>query len=375
MDNPFKKFFSGIGDAFSSSKVSQSVIGLDIGSSSVKVVQLKKKGGKAILETYGTLALGPYTNDSVGAVTNLNLEQTCQAVVDILRESGVTVRDGGVAIPSSSSLLFTIELPSQIDEKDLAAIVPTEARKYIPVPISEVLLDYWVIPKKQESFYDKEDDKAMTAEKTEVLAVAIHNDTVERYKSVMQKTGIINPVFELETFSAIRSSFRHEMATVLLLDFGAAKTKLSIIEYGIVRSFHVINRGSFDITKAISQSLSVNFKEAEEMKRTYGLLPNVSERDIKEIAILSVNYIIAETNNTILNYEKQYNKTISKVILSGAGSLLKGFKEVAEGQFSCPVEISDPFDKVEAPAFLGDILKGIGPEFAVSVGLALRKLQ
>jgi type IV pilus assembly protein PilM len=146
MSNLFEGILKEAKGLFSKEKTAESVIGIDIGVSAIKIVQLKRKGGKALLETYGTLALGPYQQMPIGSVTNLAVPEIVQALSDIIREAGITVYDGGIAIPSNSSLLFTLQLPANIEEKEYPTIVPTEARKFIPVPISEVLLDYWVIP-------------------------------------------------------------------------------------------------------------------------------------------------------------------------------------------------------------------------------------
>lgn len=372
MDNPFKKILAEGLSSLSHGGKSESVIGVDIGSSSIKVVQLKRHGGKAVLETYGALALGPYAEADVGAVTNLPMEKLSQALTDVVRESGVTTKDGGFSIPSAASLLFLIDLPSVLDEKKLATIIPTEARKYIPVPISEVVLDFWIIPKREESQIEGGENRA---DKTEVLIAAIHNDTITKYKDIVKKADMNSGFFEIEVFSMIRSCFGHELSTVLLVDFGASKTKLSIVEYGIVRSFHIINRGSQDITNALSKSMSVPFTRAEEMKREYGLFGSSLDKNVAEIIKLSVDYIFSETTSVIVNYEKKYNRTVSKIILSGGGSLLKGFYENAKSTFSSPVELGNPFGKVEAPAFLEGVLQTTGPEFAVALGLALRKLQ
>lgn len=375
MSNPFSDIIKEAKSLFSSSdSASGSVVGIDVGTSSIKVAQIKKRGGKAILETYGTLSLGPYAGQPVGVVTNLPTNIIVQAVTDIIREAGVTVFDGGISIPSSASLLFTFDLPGTISEKDIPSIVPTEARKYIPVPITEVLLDYWVIPKQEESIFDKKDD-IKNSDKNEILAVAIHNDTVNQYKKVLIDSKIINPIFELEIFSAIRSVTNNDLAPTLFIDFGASKTKLSVIEYGIVRSFHVISRGAADISRAIAQSLSISFDQAEELKRKHGMVSQTIDVQIADIITLSINYIFSETSSAIFNYEKKTGKTISKIIFSGGGSLLKGLFELAQTHFSAEVIMANPFSKVDAPAFLSPTLKDIGPEFSVALGVALRKLQ
>jgi type IV pilus assembly protein PilM len=231
-----------------------------------------------------------------------------------------------------------------------------------------------VIPKEQESVYDKKDD-LHNQSKNEVLAVAIHNDTITQYNEILSKAKIINPMFELEIFSAIRSVIGNDLAPILFIDFGAGKTKLSIVEYGVVRTFHVVGRGGVDITRAISQSLGIPFGDAEELKRTYGLTKDPNAKNIDEIIILSLNYIFSETSSVIFNYEKKSNKTISKIFLSGGGALLKGVLDVASERFTAEVTIAHPFSKVEAPAFLTPVLNSIGPEFSVALGIALRKIQ
>jgi Tfp pilus assembly PilM family ATPase len=102
---------------------------------------LRKKGGKAVLETYGELALGPYAKAEIGQATNLPTEKIIEALSDLMREKevNITTNKCGIAIPFSSSLMSLIEMP-MLPYKQLASMVPLEARKYIPVPISEVTL-------------------------------------------------------------------------------------------------------------------------------------------------------------------------------------------------------------------------------------------
>src|SRR3989344_359975 len=140
-------FFTDFIGSFTTKK-SQSVLGIDIGSSSIKIVQLSRKNGHAVLETYGELALGPYAGKSVGEATNLPQEKIIEAIADMLKEKevNVTTRVCGVAIPFASSLMAVIEMPA-MPVKQLESMIPIEARKYIPVPISEVTLDWYIIPK------------------------------------------------------------------------------------------------------------------------------------------------------------------------------------------------------------------------------------
>ncbi len=376
MDNSFKKIISeGFGkllNIFNSDNNTESALGIDIGSSSIKVVQIKKKNGKAILETYGALALGPYAKSDIGATTNLQVPDISKALLDVIRESKVTIRSGIIAIPSSSSLIFTISLPGKVNENELSSIIPIEARKYIPIPISEVSLDWSIIP--QESFMSDTNNNINKKPQREILVVAIHNETLSRYQQILKETKIESDSFEMEIFANIRASLSHDLTPVLIMDFGALKTKLSIVEGGVVRIFHVVNRGSFDITKNIAQSMSVSFIEAEKLKRNTGL-ENTVNKEVKDIIQLSIDYIFSDTKSVVFAYEKKYNKSISKVVLTGGGSLLKGLLKQASDNLHTEVMLTDPFSKIEAPAFLQPILKESGPEFSVAVGLALRQLS
>ena len=212
-------------------------------------------------------------------------------------------------------------------------------------------------------------------EKTNILVVATQNDVISKYRSIVSLSSLSASFFEIEIFSSIRANFEHELSPVLLIDFGASRTKLSIVEFGMVKNFHTIVRGGSDISESISKSLSVPFSEAEKMKKEFGLYGNPSEKSLSDIIKIHIDYIFSETNNVLLDYEKKYSRTISKVIFTGGGALLKGLKEVAANNFRAEIEIGHPFSKVNAPAFLSKVLETMGPEFAVALGLALRKLQ
>ena len=376
MDNPFKKILDTASNIFSGGS-SDSAVGIDIGSSSIKVVEIKKRGGKAMLETYGAIALGPYAEVDLGKVTNLPIEKIVEALKEVLKQSGVSTYAGALSIPVQSSLIFPIELPSQIKSNEISSIVPTEARKYIPLPINEVSLDYFVLPKKAPSFEEENnpDMPTIMPDKTEVLVVAIQNDVVSKYRSIVSECNLEASFFEIEVFSSVRSNFEHELSLVLLMDFGASRTKLTLVEFGTVKSYHTVNRGGADITESISKSLSIPFSKAEEMKKAFGVLGNPEEKSLAEIIKVHLDYIFAETNTVVSTYEKKYNKTLSKVIITGGGSLLKGLKESASNNFKAEVITGRPFSKVGAPEFLNKVLDATGPEFAVALGLALRKLQ
>src|SRR3990167_9029814 len=133
-----------LGSAFGGSS-EESVLGIDIGASSAKIIQLRASRGAAVLETYGEIALGPFGGQPIGKVVKLSPEKTAEALIDLMKEANVTARAGGVSIPFSSSLISILDFP-KVDKEALKRMVPIEARKYIPIPVSAVTLDWFVIP-------------------------------------------------------------------------------------------------------------------------------------------------------------------------------------------------------------------------------------
>jgi len=364
--NPLKKTGDG-----------KSAVGIDIGSSAIKVVEIKKRKGKAMLETYGSISLGSFADVEVGRTTNLPIEKIVEALKEVLKQSGVTTTSSAFSIAVQSSLIFTILLPAQIKENEVASVVSTEARKYIPLPITEVSLDYFILPHKESSFEEVNNKELPSSlpRKTEVLVVVIQNDAISKYKSIVSQCNLEAGFFEIEIFSSIRANFEHELSLVLLMDFGARSTKLSLVEFGMVKSHHTVNRGGSDISTSIATSLDIPFFEAEEMKKEFGLFENSTQKDLPSTIKSHIDYIFSETNNVLLAHQRKYNRTISKVLLTGGGALLKGLKEVASNNFKAEIEIGHPFSKVGAPEFLEKVLKTTGPEFGVALGLALRKLK
>jgi type IV pilus assembly protein PilM len=359
------------------SKKGQSVIGIDIGSSAIKLVQIKKKRGKAVLETYGELALGPYAGYEVGRSTSLSNEKLAEALKDIIREAKTTTLLSGVALPLSSSFVTFISVPP-VPEKQLAEVVSIEARKYIPVPINEVMLDYSVVPKEDKIILEEESiggEKMQRTSPQDILVVAIHNEYLNNYRALSTDTKLETSFFELELFSTIRAVVEQGIQGVMVMDMGAQSTKLYIIERGVLRASHSINRGSQDITLAISKSLSLTVADAENLKRTYGLSGGPEYKELTEIITVNLDYIFYESNAVLLNYQKKFNKNISKVFLSGGGVLLKGLIDLAKISLQTEVVYADPFRKLETPAYFSNSFREVGPEFAVAIGCALRRLS
>lgn len=343
-----------------------SVLGVDIGTSSIKVVQVAERKGSAVLETYGEIALGPYANAEVGQAVNPAGERIAEALVDVMREANVTAKSAGFSVPLSASLINIITLPTK-NREDLASMIPIEARKYIPVPVSEVSLDWFVIPEEEAEFLGAQ-NTPKNPNATDVLLVAIHNDSLGKFQTITKGAGLQPKFFEVEPFSMARAAYEHGTAPVMIIDLGASSTRVYVIEFGIIDVSHTVNRGGQDITLALQKSSSITFEEAETAKRQKGLGQTEAGQNALE-------FIFSEARRIFLAYQRKEGKAISQVVLVGGGAQLLGISEVAARYFDARIVSGTPFDRVAAPAFISDVLKNAGPSFSSAVGLALRALQ
>lgn len=353
---------------FSAAKKSRSVIGVDIGSSSLKVVQLRKENGAAILETYGELSLGPYGGKEVGQATNLPAAKVSETLIDLMREANVSTNNAGVSIPFSRTLITLIELPRRENPEEQKTIIELEARKYIPVPVSEVQLDWFIVPEAV-----PEGQPAPTKVKT--LLVAVHNDMLALLEGVVRASRLAATFYEIEIFSTIRSVVDEPVKPVLVLDIGASATKAYIVERGIVALSHNIPQGGQDVTRAIATSHGLSIDQAESLKKEYGFKGTPTKGYERKTVELVFSRIFDESRRVLSQYETQNRRAISQIILTGGGGVTKDLGEYAKSFFQVEVKLADPFGKTQAPAFMRPVLESIGPEFAVAVGLALRKLE
>jgi type IV pilus assembly protein PilM len=259
-------------------------------------------------------------------------------------------------------------------------MIPIEARKYIPVPISEVSLDWMLVPYEkpdgEQAADDEESAEKGSGKRIGVMLVAIHNEALAQYRGIAEDLKLNVHFLELETFSTIRSAITDQSGVpTLIFDMGAGATKFYLVEAGAIRNSHSINRGAQEITVAISKALNIPFSEAESLKRSIGLKEKLNNRPLADFIPLPTEYMFSEANKMVLNYQKKYNKVVRRVVLTGGGVLLPGFVEYASGQLDAEIVLGDPFQRFGASSYLQPLLKEAGPEFVVSAGLALRALQ
>ena len=358
-------------------KESESILGIDFGSSSIKIAQLRKQQERAVLETYGELALGPYGGAEVGRASRLVEAKVKEALLDLIKEAVVKAKDAVVSIPVRSSFITVIEMPV-MSEGELAEAIKFEARRYIPVPLSEVILDWWVIPEgfAQNTAAEEESEGLGKKKKfMSVLLVAIHNEVIDKYRSLLTAAGLKVSSFEIEIFSAVRALVGNDLSPILMLDFGASSTKVSVVDYGIVRMVYAYERGAQEITEILSGSLGVDFARAEEIKRSVGLSEKPEHQEIKSAIEPLLDHALSEANRVFVDYRRKTGRSVSRVIIYGGGAQLKGLTEKVAEKFGLEASLGQPFSRVEYPALVQPAVKEVGPSFAITIGLALRGLK
>ncbi len=341
------------------------VVGVDIGSSAIKVVEVQNRDDVLTLTTYGEIQLGPYGSKAIGESTSLDPKQEQQALVDILRESAVKANSAVFAMPLSSSFVTSIHFDADPKE-DLGPRVRVEARKYIPVPINDVTLDWAEVSRVA--------DKKHPATKRDVLVAAIQNDALSRFKVLMQFVNLKEPPTEIECFSSIRSAYSTEEHHIAVIDVGAVSTKLYLAHDGLLQRMHRVRAGGAIATKRIADTLEVSFEEAEVFKRS---LTREDERYRDAVRAHQSCYErpLLEFKQVIDEYEEQVGVTLDAIYLAGSGALFPQFKQSLADILQHEVRMVNPFTKVAYPAFMEDMIPELGPTFHVALGAALRSFE
>lgn len=340
-----------------------SAIGIDIGTHSAKVVQLRYEKERAILETYGELLIEGYLRGATGGGGLLRYldSDIVSLLKDILKESNVTSKEAVLSIPAGSSFVAPISFP-RISKKEIDQAIPYEARKYVPIPASEVVLDW--------DIFEQEDGR----DTVDVLLVAVPREVVEKFKRVAELAGISPRALEVETFSLVRSLIGGDPTPTAIINIGHVTTTLSLVDRGRVRISHNFGRGSQELTRALERGLGVTKERAEEIKRTAGLSERIEEKEITSIISPLIETMFAEIDRVMALYNRRAPRKIQKINLTGGGSNLKGLVDYVSGKFGIEVARGNPFARIVTPAFMQPILREIGPSFSVAAGLALREI-
>lgn len=415
----------------------KSYLGVDIGTSSIKIVELVNQNGKPRLFTYGYI---DWPTNIIKSNASEIREKIVYLIQSICGKSKTRSKKAVTALPSFSTFNSIINLP-KMSKKNLAAAVLWEAKKFVPIPIEEVILDWKLIDEVESGPLEpsaltfnnpqgeslpgasesdpgtvdeansgvvndiaKEADSKLKAKKEEhkkdsqsnirVLLTAAPRSLVKKYIEIFKLSGLNLLSLEIESFALGRSLIGRDMAPVMVIDFGAIATDIIIIKDGIPLLTRSIDIGGVTITKSIVNALNIDDKRAEQFKCDIGVSGLMPARDLsgtqESVFAFSgttkgqgglprairevVNPLVNEVRYSLDLFQGQSNLRVERIVLSGGSAFLPDLPQFFSQALEIKTYIGDPWERVAYPVELKFTLEELGPRFALAVGLAMREI-
>lgn len=357
----------------------QSYLGIDLGGSSIKAVELKNFNGRPQLMTYGFVEL----QTSVIKSNNPDdRDMIVSAIREIMKKANVTTKKVVTGLPSFTVFSSIISLPL-MSKKDLMSAVKWEAKKFIPMPVDEMILDWEVI--KEMSAVMPDNDKKKPGEEVEddgkkkdlkILLTAAPKNLVQRYVEIFKAAELELVSLETQAFALERSLIGRDKAPIMVVDIGATASDIMVFIDGIPLVTRSIDVGGNSITKTIARAMNVTEDRAEQFKRDFGLTSlNMGASRVPKTIEFVISTIVNEIKYVLNLYQNQGNaRPIEKIILCGGSSFLVSLPDYLQKIFNIKVFIGDPWARVMYPVELKPVWEEIGPRFAVSVGFAMRQI-
>jgi type IV pilus assembly protein PilM len=343
---------------------SKNVVGLDIGSSAIKLVELKeKKGGTYQLVKVGLERLSP---EAIVDGSIMDSSMVVETISKLNSEKAVKNSNYATSLSGHSVIIKKISLPAMSPE-ELAESIQWEAEQYIPFDINDVNLDYVPL-------------NTGTGDNVEVILVAVKKEKINDYTSVISQTGKIPALVDVDAF-ALQNAYEYnsdgeENKVVALVNIGASVTNVNVISHGNSQFWRDITFGGNQYTDAIQRELSLSFEQAEELKRGH----TVGEHTIQQVIPIlnSVSEDFAGELRKTLDFFTATSGAdrVDEIVLAGGGSGVLNLDAILRDKFGIPVSILDPFRRIQVDEseFNPEELAEIAPSMAVAVGLAMRKL-
>jgi type IV pilus assembly protein PilM len=352
---------------FSKQPSKQSYIGLDIGLSGIKLVELMNEKGRARLVTYGYAELPSAVLER--AFTE-EMDKVAAFIKKMVAKAKCTTRMTISALPVSSVFSSIISVPAA-NEKELKEAIQWQAKKLIPVPLEEISLDYKSIDSNP-----GEGGKKVNR----VLLTGAPKNLVAKYIELMKKVGLEFISLETEAFAQIRSLIGKDRSSIMIIDIGAMRTNISVIEKGIPFLNRSIASGGVAISQTISRTLGITYEQAEHMKRDIRAMQTFSQAgDLTPILTTLLKPVLDEVRYSFNLFQGQtedgQQKRIDKIILTGGASLLPRLPEFMTSLMNVNSYLGDPWARVVYPVDLRPILDEIGPRFSVAIGCAMRDIE
>ena len=357
----------------------QSYLGVDLGTGGIKLVELQNEKGRARLFTYGFTERLPDAQP-------VNLVDAPKETADLLRKivqkskTSTTRTIAGLPIASIFSAVVTV--PKTI-EKNLRDAVQRQARKLMPVPLEEMVLDYKLIaPPGDKTKIEKTVDKKDEAKTMQVLVTGASKTMVQKYVTVFKLAGLELLSLETESFALIRSLIGKDRSTTMIVDMGSVRTNIIIVENGIPFVTRSVDIGGATLTKAMSRTLAMDTKTAEQTKCDIkGISSIYPNEGLPKIFETSIAPLLTELQYSMKLYlgrnegDTTQGKNIEKIILTGGSAALPALAPYFAKAMSIKTYVGDPWARVVYSDELRTVLEEIGPRFATSLGLAMRDIE
>ena len=344
-------------------RTNKSMVGVDIGSSSVKAVELQGKNGDFELVSLGYESLQP---DSVVDGQIMELNSVSNAIGKIFNEHKIKTTRVAAGVNGHSVIVKNIVLP-QMSQEELQESFAWHAEEHIPFDISDVNLDYHVTDSTDEAIH--------------VLMAACKRDKVANLKQAIQLAGKQPAVIDVDAF-ALQNCYEAnyhpaESDVVTLLNIGASTMNVNIVKGSRSLFTRDITVGGSQFTDVLQRNLGLSYQQAEAVKRGAGSAPNADEKAIEPLMSNVTEVVANEIQKTFDFYRattEDNHTVVQKILISGGGSKLQGLAQELSARLELPVEVLNPFRniKVDNRKFDAGYISEIMPEMAVAVGLAIR---
>jgi len=335
--------------------------GLNIGSQSIKIAQVEKTGEKSRLIAFG---LVPAPAKGIVSEVEADLNQLAQVIKNLHREAKITTKNVVTALPEDKVFTKLVIFP-KLSDKELNSAIKWEAEQYVPIPLEEVTLDFQVMRE-----FDQENIKKM-----EVLLIAAPKKLIEKYTKVIKVAGLSLVSLETEMMALVRS-LAAKTETSMLVDLGAKATDIVVVEGKSVFFTRSIPTAGESLTRSIVTGLNLEFNQAEEYKKAYGLSEDKLEGKILDVMTPVLEIFTKEIRKAIQFYEASRKKPIKRIILTGGIAGLPELVNYLAKNLNLEIQMGDPFAKLEKDEeVLKKVSSGIAPFYAVAIGLALKKIN
>lgn len=335
-------------------------IGLDIGSYSIKMVEIQKEGNAPRLKAAGMVGYQGISPDA--AKTDQELLPLADAIKKLHKQINTSSKEVNISLPEAKVFTRMVKFPL-LSDQELASAIKWEAEQYIPIPVSEAIIQYQIIERKETA----------TPPGVKFLLVAAPRALVEKYVKVVQMAGLTVVGVETELLSLVRALAPAEK-TALLLDFGASSSDIAIsAKKQLVFSRSIPTAGKA-LTRALAQGLGMSPVQAEEYKKTYGLAKKELEGKVKQVLDPVVRLIADEIKKAIYFYEsEEKGESPSLIIVSGGTSAMPYLIPTLTEILGMEVILGNPLASLVLDPVTKKNLENLGSLYSVAFGLALRE--